>query len=69
MSDTIYKFITVVEGTNLSKGYFFYNNQRESECDNLFNVSKLTLPKAMAILKAKGINPVVNFKMTITVYP
>lgn len=60
--------ISFIESGKLEKGYFFYNSNHDSNENNFFSVKDLTLPKAIDILKAKGIDVIKNLKINIKVY-
>jgi hypothetical protein len=59
-----FKAITFIGG---GMDFYFYDGS-DSDCGHIFGVKELTLPKALSILKAKGVDPESNFKVTITAY-
>ena len=65
MKDVVFKSIVFVENGNLAKGYFFYNAPHDSDYGNILGLNGLTLPKALAKMKEKGIDAVKNVKMNI----
>ena len=61
MNDTIYKAVII-------DGHYFYDSVHDSDYGKILGVKGLTLPKAISIMKAKGKDPIPNFKANITVY-
>ena len=62
MNDTIYKAVVI-------DGHYFYDSAHDSDNHGkILGVKGLTLPKAISIMKAKGKDPIPNFKVNITVY-
>ena len=49
-------------------GHHFYASPYDSDYGCVYGVNGLTLPRALDILKGKGIDPIVNTKISITVY-
>ena len=49
-----YKAVAFVESGNIAGGYYFYN---------------ITFKEALDKMKEIGTNPILNFKMSISVYP
>jgi hypothetical protein len=68
VEDVIYKCIVFIENGDTLNGQFFYNGAHDSDYGRIFGVKSLTLPKAIAILKAKGLDPIKNFKVNILGY-
>lgn len=68
MEDTIYKCIAFIENGDTLNGHFFYNGAHDSDYGKVCGVRSLTLPKAIAIMKAKGLDPIKNFKVNILCY-
>ena len=50
----IFKAVAFVVNGDILHGHYFYN---------------VTLPQALDLIKSKGIDPIVNVKMTMAVYP
>jgi hypothetical protein len=63
-----FKVITFIIGEDKANGYYFYEASHDSDYGKIFGVIGLTLPKAISIMKAKGLDPITNFKMNISVY-
>lgn len=57
-----------IEGGNTLGGHYFYNAASDSDYGRIFGVTQLTLPKAIAIMKAKGLDPIKNVKVSILCY-
>ena len=54
MKDIEFKAVAFVTNGDILHGHYFYN---------------VTLPQALDLMKSKGIDPIMNFKTTIAVYP
>jgi hypothetical protein len=66
--DTKHKAVVFYELGKGLDGHYFYDSAFDSDYGKVYGVKGLTLPKALAILAAKGLNPVTNFKMNIAIY-
>jgi len=67
MNDVNFNSISFID-SKPENGFYFYNSAIDSDYGHIFGVRGLTLPKAMAIMKAKGQDPINNFKMNIACY-
>jgi hypothetical protein len=68
MKDVTYNAIAFIENGDQLGGHFFYNSAGDSDYGKIVGVKGLTLPKALAIMKAKGKDPITNFKVNILCY-
>ena len=62
-----FRCISFIDGKP-ENGFYFYDSTIDSDYGKIFGVKGLTLPKAIAIMKAKGQDPINNFRMNIAVY-
>lgn len=63
-----FRVITFIENGDTLHGYFFYAGAHDSDYGHIVSMKELTLPKAIAKMKEKGLDPIANFKMNIAVY-
>jgi len=68
VKDVVFKAVTFTENGNEVNGHYFYDSPYDSDYGKICGVKGLTLPKAVAIMKAKGLDPIPNFKISIKVY-
>jgi hypothetical protein len=68
MNDIVFKSISVIEGNATESGHYFYNSPYDSDYGHIYGVIGLTLPKALEILKKKGIDYIKNQKVSISVF-
>ena len=65
---TIWNSIVFVINNDPNKSHYFYNSSHNSDYGHLYAVEKLTLQKALIILKSKGIDALKDVKITIQCY-
>jgi hypothetical protein len=68
VKDVVFKAVTFTENGNEVNGHYFYDSPHDSDYEKICGVKGLTLPKAMSIMIAKGLDPIKNFKISIKVY-
>ena len=60
--------IAFIENGDQLNGHFFYDSASDSDYGRIVGVKGLTLLKALAIMKAKGKDPIPNYKVNILCY-
>jgi hypothetical protein len=65
-----FRVITFIENGDMLHGYFFYvaTSDSVSESGHIFGMKELTLHKAIAKLKERGVDAIANYKMNMAVY-
>ncbi len=62
-----FKSVVFYETDHNVDGYYFYDSFHDSDYGKILGVKGLTLPKAIDIMKVKGIDVIKNFKMNISI--